>query len=242
MQKITSQMFECWMTILGQVPGSVLWLLGGDDDTNARLRGLAEQKGVAPERLIFAAKKPNPEHLARYALADLFLDTFPYGAHTTAADAMWMGVPILTTPGTSFATRVCASLAHAGGIGELVCPTPEIYVARAIELGRNAKTISELKERLTTARQSSLLFDTPRLVRELENLYRGMWEEFQAGRRPVPDLSNLDIYHEIGVELTLESVSPSTQDDYRRLYRDRLETRNCISPIKADARLWTGEK
>ena len=242
MQKITSQMFGCWMTILGQVPGSVLWLLGGDDDTNARLRGLAQQKGVAPERLIFAAKKPNPEHLARYALADLFLDTFPYGAHTTAADAMWMGVPVLTTPGTSFATRVCASLAHAGGIGELVCPTPEIYVARAIELGRNAKTISELKERLTTARHSSLLFDTPRLVGELENLYRGMWEEFQAGRRPVPDLSNLDIYHEIGVELALEGASPSTQDDYRRLYRDRLETRNCISPIKADARLWNGEK
>ncbi len=242
MQKITSQMFERWMTILGQVPGSVLWLLGGGDETNARLRGLAEQKGVSPERLVFAAKKPNPEHLARYALADLFLDTFPYGAHTTAADAMWMGVPILTTPGTSFASRVCASLAHAGGIGELVCPTQEVYVARAIELGRNPKTISELKERLTVARQSSALFDTPRLVRELENLYRGMWEEFQAGRRPVPDLSNLDVYHEIGVELALENASPSTQDDYRLLYRDRLETRNCISPIKADARLWNGEE
>ena len=136
-------------------------------------------------------KKPNPEHLARYAIADLFLDTFPYGAHTTAADAMWMGVPILTTPGRSFASRVCASLAHAGGIGELVCPTQEVYVARAIELGRNPKKISELKERLTVARQSSALFDTPRLVRELENLYRGMWEEFQAGRRPVPDLIQL---------------------------------------------------
>ncbi|HYA74245.1 MAG TPA: glycosyl transferase, partial [Roseiarcus sp.] len=141
-----------------------------------------------------------------------------------------------------FASRVCASLAHAGGIGDLVCPTPEIYVARAIELGRDSKKISELKERLTAGRQSSLLFDTPRLVRELENAYRRMWEEFQAGRRPVPDLSNLDIYHEIGVELALENASPSTQDEYRLLYRDRLETRNCISPIKADARLWNGEE
>ena len=109
-QKITPQTFARWMTILGQVPGSVLWLLGGTDDTNARLKSLAEQTGVSPERLIFAGRKPNSEHLARYALADLFLDTFPYGAHTTAADAMWMGVPIVTTPGMSFASRVCASL------------------------------------------------------------------------------------------------------------------------------------
>ena len=179
--------------------------------------------------------------MARYALADLFLDTFPYGAHTTAADAMWMGVPILTTPGMSFASRVCASLAHAAGIGELVCPSQEVYVARAIELGRNAEKASELKKRLASSRQSSLLFDTRSLVRELENLYRGMWEEFQAGRRPVPDLTNLDIYHEIGVELTLESASPPSQGEYRRIYRDRLESRNCISPIKPDARLWQGE-
>lgn len=240
-QKITPQIFERWMTILAQVPGSVLWLLGGTDDTNARLKSLAEQKGVSRERLIFAGRKPNPEHLARYALADLFLDTFPYGAHTTAADAMWMGVPILTTPGMSFASRVCASLAHAGGIGELVCPSQESYVARAIELGRNAEKASELKRRLATSRQSSLLFDTTRLVRELESLYRGMWEEFQAGRRPVPDLTNLDVYHEIGVELALESASPASQDEYRRLYRDRLETRNRTSPIKPDARLWQGE-
>ncbi len=241
MQKITPQVFEQWMTILSRVSGSVLWLLGDAEDTNARLRSLAEQKGVSPERLVFAAKKPNPEHLARYAIADLFLDTFPYGAHTTAADAMWMGVPILTTPGRSFASRVCASLAHAGGIGELVCATRENYVARAIELGRDPKKIVELKDRLRTSRQSSLLFDTPRLVCELENLYRGMWDEFRAGRRHVPDLSNLDIYLEVGVELALEDAHLSTQDEYRRLYQDRLETRNCISPIKADARLWKGE-
>ena len=178
MQKITPPTFAMWMTILTQTPGSVLWLLSGGDETDARLHDLAAQSGVAPERLIFAAKKANPEHLARYALADLFLDTFPYGAHTTAADAMWIGVPILTSPGKSFASRVCASLAHAAGIGELVCPTHEIYVARAIELARDPQRISALKQRLIAGRQSSLLFDTPRLVRDLENLYRGMWDEF----------------------------------------------------------------
>src|SRR6202041_1462378 len=114
--------------ILAQAPGSVLWLLGGADDTDSRLRDLAAQSCVAPERLIFARKKPNPEHLARYALADLFLDTFPYGAHTTAADAMWMGVPVLTIPGKSFASRVCASLVTAAGIGEMVCEDVDQYV------------------------------------------------------------------------------------------------------------------
>lgn len=237
-QKITPPMFARWMMILTQVPGSVLWLLGATDETNARLKGLAERSGIAPERVIVAEKRPNPEHVARYALADLFLDTFPYGAHTTAADAMWMGVPVLTIPGMGFASRVCTSLAQAGGIGDLVCPTPEVYVDRAIELGRDPRKVAEYKERLIAARNNSLLFDTPRLIRELEALYRGMWEEFQAGRRPVPELTNLDIYHEIGVELAAEGASPSTPDEYRRLYRDMMETRNCIDPIGADARLW----
>ena len=238
MQKITPPTFAMWMTILTQTPGSVLWLLSGGDETDARLRDLAAQSGVAPERLIFAAKKANPEHLARYALADLFLDTFPYGAHTTAADAMWIGAPILTSPGKSFASRVCASLAHAAGIGELVCPTQEIYVARAIELARDPQQISALRQKLIAGRQSSLLFDTARLVRDLENLYRGMWDEFQGGRRPVPDLSNLDSYHDVGVEISLENHPFLTPDAYRRLYRDKLEVRHAIDPIRPDSRLW----
>ncbi len=242
MQKTTPPIFSAWMSILTQTPGSVLWLLGGGDETNARLQGLAAQSGVAPERLIFAAKKANPEHLARYVLADVFLDTFPYGAHTTAADAMWMGVPIVTMPGKSFASRVCAGLAKAGGIGELVCPTLEIYVARAVELGRNPRMVSALKQKLVAGRQSSLLFDTPRLVRELEGLYRGMWEDFQRGRRPVPDLSNLDAYHEIALDLGLENRVPSEPDDYRRVYQDRLAVRHRIDPIRPDSRLWRNGK
>jgi predicted O-linked N-acetylglucosamine transferase (SPINDLY family) len=240
-QKITSQIFECWITILSQVPASVLWLLGGADDTNARLRGLAAQEGVSPERLIFAGMKPNPEHLARYALADLFLDTFPYGAHTTAADAMWMGVPILTIPGKSFASRVCASLANAAGLGELVCPTREAYVARAIEFGANPDRLSKYREILSLGRKTSVLFDTSRCVRELENAYGMMWQEFEAGRRPIPDLSNMDIYHEIGIELVLEDKIPSAEEDYHLLYKDKLLVRDIVSPIKADARLWSGK-
>ncbi len=120
-QKITPGMLQNWIAILQQVPGSVLWLLSANRETDDRLRQLVAKSGIAPDRLIFAEKKPNPQHLARYVLADLFLDTFPYGAHTTASDAMWMGTPVLTYPGNSFASRVCASLVHAAGIGDFVC-------------------------------------------------------------------------------------------------------------------------
>jgi predicted O-linked N-acetylglucosamine transferase (SPINDLY family) len=238
MQKLTSLTFQRWMTILGQVPDSVLWLLTGTDDTNERLRQLASQGGVKPERLIFAEKKANPEHLARYPLADLFLDNLPYGAHTTAADAMWMGVPILTLPGRSFASRVCASLVRAAGIGDLVCKTPDAYVARAIELGVDRKKLAQVKENLVFGRDTCLLFDTPRLVRNLEALYRRMWEEFERGSLPIPDLSNLDIYHEIGLELDLESTELLTDEAYRSLYAQKLANWHNTYPIKPDARLW----
>ena len=239
-QKITPSVFDSWMTILRETPVGVLWLLGSGDDMEARLKGFADSRGVPPARLVFARKKANPEHLARYVLADLFLDTFPYGAHTTAADAIWMGTPVLTTPGRSFASRVCASLAHAAGIGDLVCANLESYVARAIELGRDSGQLSQFKQRLAAKRNASLLFDTPRLVRDLENLYRGVWEEFQQGRLPVPDLANLEVYHEIGVELSLANAAPAADEDYRRTYCDRLEAQNALCPLRPDSRLWKG--
>ncbi|CAN0407175.1 unnamed protein product, partial [Phaeothamnion confervicola] len=136
-QKNMPVLFQLWMHILGQVPGSVLWLLSATNDTNDRLRAVAQQCGVAPERLIFAEKEPNPQHLARYRLADVFLDTFPYGAHTTAADALWMGVPVLTIPGRSFASRVCADLVRAAGLADLVCATPAAYAEKAIALAND---------------------------------------------------------------------------------------------------------
>jgi predicted O-linked N-acetylglucosamine transferase (SPINDLY family) len=240
MQKVTPAVFASWIRILAQVPRSVLWLLGGSDDTNARLSIRARQAGVAAERLIFAEKKPNPEHLARYALADLFLDTFPYGAHTTAADAIWMGVPVLTRPGRSFASRVCASLVTAAGLGDLICDGPAQYEARAIELGRNRDLLSKIKQALAARRPACLLFDTPRLVGALEHLYRGMWEEFRADRLPVPDLSNLDIYHEIGLELATGDVQFDSDEAYYATWTAALADRHAASPIRADARLWDG--
>jgi predicted O-linked N-acetylglucosamine transferase (SPINDLY family) len=238
LQKLTAITFQRWMTILSQVPGSVLWLLGAAPETNERVRQLATAQGVGPERIVFADKRANPEHVARYALADLFLDNFPYGAHTTAADSIWMGVPILTTPGRTFASRVCASLVRAAGIGDLVCATPDVYVTRAIELGRDRQKLAAYKQKLLAGRDTCLLFDTPLLVRHLEDLYRQMMVELEEGRLPVPDLSNLDIYHEIGCELDLDQSELLTDKAYRALYHEKLVDWNANYPIRPDNRFW----
>lgn len=238
MQKITAITWRRWMTILRQVPDSVLWLLTGTAETNERLRQKAAELGVAPERLVFAEKMANPDHLARYPLADLFLDTFPYGSHTTASDAMWMGVPILTLPGRSFAARVCTSLVHAAGIPEMVCKTPEDYVARATAFGRDRSSLQPIRDRLTAGRDSCRLFDMPALIRDLEALYRQMWTEFEQGRLPVPDLRNLEVYHEAGIEQDLENIELLSDEAYRTAYMDRLVARHALFPIAPDDRLW----
>ena len=141
MQKLTSLTFARWMDVLRQVPNSVIWLLRTDEKTNERVKQMASQQGIAPERVILADRANNPEHLARYALADLFLDTLPYGSHTTASDALWMGVPILTLSGRGFASRVCGSLVRAAGLPEMICSSAEDYVARAIALGHNRSEV-----------------------------------------------------------------------------------------------------
>jgi predicted O-linked N-acetylglucosamine transferase (SPINDLY family) len=226
------------MQILAGVPGSVLWLLGGTGDTNARLTELASQSGVAPERLIFSGKKPNPQHLARYALADLFLDTFPYGAHTTASDAMWMGVPVLTVCGHGFASRVCTSLVTAAGMSELVCEDHKAYVARAIELGRNPKALDKLKKKLRANRDNCLLFNTPLLVEELEKQYRVMWDEYRRGELAKPNLVNLDAYHEIAVRLQTESGLVAWNSGLEQRYKKELEAWNDTWGLQPDTRLW----
>ncbi len=240
MQKITQPVFKSWMTILSNVPGSFLWLLSGTGDANARLIKAAEQCGIPAYRLIFAEKRPNPQHLARFALADLFLDTFPYGAHTTAANSMWMGVPILTVPGRSFASRVCASLVHAAGMDDLVCPTADVYVTRAIELGRNPEKLTAAKQKLAANRDTCLLFDTPKLARSLEDLYRQMWADFEAGNLPKPELTNLDVYHSVGTELALEGVGSLTDEAYAKRYEDRLDLWHSNYPMSPDRRMWPG--
>jgi predicted O-linked N-acetylglucosamine transferase (SPINDLY family) len=218
MQKITERVFSRWMAILADVPGSVLWLLAGTEEANERLRQAAAARGVAPERLVFADKRANPHHLARYPQADLFLDTFPYGSHTTAADALWMGVPVLTLLGRSFAARVCASLVRAAGIGETVCATGEDYVARAVAYGRDPSSLRPLRERLLAGRDTCLLFDTPLLVRRLEGLYGQMAQAAANDVLPVPRLRGLDLAHEFGTGLALADSETLDDAAYRALY------------------------
>ena len=151
-QKITRFTFLRWMEILKRTDGSVLWLLESAGETKANLKAHASESGVDPGRLIFAPKQPNARHLARYGLADLFLDTAPYGAHTTASDALFMGVPVLTFRGRSFAARVCGSLVSAAGLPDLVCEGPRDYVERAIALARDRQRAGGLKARLEAGR------------------------------------------------------------------------------------------
>lgn len=238
--KITPFTWRRWMQILQSVPGSVLWLLDGIATTNERLRQHASEHGVAPERIVFARKLTNPYHLARYALADIFLDTSPYGAHTTASDALWMGVPVLTLIGRSFASRVCSSLVTSAGLPELVCRDSDAYVARAVELGSDRAKLAEYRARLRDGRDRCVLFDTPLLVSRLEQLYREMWHEAVAGLTPRPDLSNLDIYGEIGAALDRDDVEMGAVEEYRGLYLRELAERDAFSMIREDRRLWRG--
>lgn len=237
-QKISRFTFERWMSILKRVPKSVLWLLTSTETTNERLRKRAEQHGIAPSRLIFANKMANPDHLARYPLADLVLDTAPYGAHTTANDALWLGVPILTLSGRSFASRVCGSLVQAAGLPECVCSTPEDYVERAVALEKDRATLAGYKDRLAANHDSCTLFDMERLVDSLESLYRAMIEDYRQGRLPRPQLANLDVYQQVGIEMDHETIEVMAIPDYNIWYRNRLAQRHRLWPIDPDDRLW----
>lgn len=237
-QKITPFVFRQWMAILHAVPDSVLWLMQGGEAAEAALRARAEAAGVDPARLIFAPALRNADHVARYAAADLFLDTWPYGAHTTASDALWMGVPVLTVPGRSFASRVCASLVRAAGLGELVCADWNTYVARAVALAWDRTVVARLRERLLAGRTTSTLFNTAGLVRALEDLFRGIWRDAQAGRLPVPDLTNLDAYLEIGSGFDFDEAEPEAVAMQEARWRAALAHRHAYSPLPADQRLW----
>ncbi len=238
LQKLTEATFTLWLTILSRVDGSVLWLLGGTAETRERLRLRAAEQGIAPSRLVFADKKSNPDHVARYVLADLFLDSRPYGAHTTAADALWMGVPVLTLPGRSFASRVCASLVTAAGLDDMVCATPDRYVAQAVAFGLDRDRLAVVRQRLVANRDRCLLFDTARLVAHLEDLYGEMWDDFRTGHLPVPDLTNLDAYHDAGLDLDVETSELLGDDAYEARYREVLALRANTAQLLPDRRLW----
>lgn len=170
--KFTAAVFDIWMRLLGQVPGSVLWLRNGK--TADTLRIAAQARGIDPSRLVFADRVAAELHLARHQLADLFLDTLPYNAHATACDALWAGLPVLTRRGNAFAARVAASLVTAAGLPELITDTAEDYEALALALARDPARLKALRGKLAASRAKAPLFDTPRLARDLETAYRRM--------------------------------------------------------------------
>jgi len=182
--KITPAMFDIWMRLLRDVDGSVLWLLRGNASVPRNLRREAMARGVAPERLVFADRVPLADHLARHRLADLFLDTLPYNAHTTASDALWAGLPVLTCLGTTFAGRVAASLNAAIGLSDLTTRTLRDYESLAFHLATDPVMLAETKQKLARHRESHPLFDTDRFRRHLEAAYIMMWKRYQRGEPP----------------------------------------------------------
>ncbi len=181
--KITPATFDVWMRILQQVEGSVLWLLEVSTATG-NLRKEAILRGVEASRLVFAPRMGLPDHLARHRLADLFLDTLPCNAHTTASDALWAGLPVLTQTGETFAGRVAASLLEAIELPELITRTPEAYEALAIELATNLKYLANIKSKLAANRLRAPLFDTKLFTRHIEAAYTAMQERCYAGLEP----------------------------------------------------------
>jgi len=182
--KILPETFASWMRILNVVEGSVIWLFQDNPWAVENLKKEALNHGVDASRLIFADRMLLAEHLARHQQADLFIDTFPYNAHTTASDALWAGLPVLTLIGQSFASRVAASLLNAVGLPELITDTKEGYEAMAIELAAEPEKLAAIKQKLQENRNITPLFDTPLFTKNLEAAYIKMMERYQADLQP----------------------------------------------------------
>lgn len=182
--KITREFFDAWMRLLQSCEGSVLWLLDSNDTATANLRKEAQSRGVDPARLVFAPKQDLPRHLARHRAADLFLDNLPCNAHTTASDALWAGLPVLTCIGTTFAGRVAASLLQAVGLPELVTHDLGAYEALAGKLAADPAFLKSFRERLAANRSTHPLFNSQRTCRHIEAAYTRMWETWLRGEAP----------------------------------------------------------
>lgn len=181
--KLEPPVFRAWMRILARVPGSALWLYADKTAARANLAREAAALGIDPARLMFAEKMAKPRHLARLAQADLFLDTFSINAHTSASDALWAGVPLLTCPGDAFPARVAASLVTAAGLPQLACRSIEDYENAAVRIAHDPAELGSLRRTLA-ARERLPLFDTPRFVRDLESAFDAMWTRCASGRPP----------------------------------------------------------
>jgi predicted O-linked N-acetylglucosamine transferase (SPINDLY family) len=179
--KIMPATFDCWMRILRRVEGSVLWLFADNPAAVGNLQREAALRGVSAERLVFANRLDLPEHLARHRAADLFIDTWPCNAHTTASDALWAGLPVLTCAGESFASRVAASLLTAIRLPELIASTPQHYEELAVSLATDPQRLAHVRQKLADNRLSTPLFDTHLYVKHIEAAYTKMYEHYQAG-------------------------------------------------------------
>jgi predicted O-linked N-acetylglucosamine transferase (SPINDLY family) len=188
--KLTPETFRRWMRILAQTPDSLIWLPKPDPLAEDNLKREAQARGIAPQRLVFAPRVPSfEEHLGRLALADLFLDGLPYGAHTTASDALWAGLPLVTLAGNSFAGRVAASLLSALGLPELITASAEDFEALALALAREPARLASMRGKLAAARTTAPLFDTGKTTGAIERAWQIMFEN--RGKPPesfsVPD-------------------------------------------------------
>lgn len=179
--KITPDIFDVWMRLLQKIPGSVLWLFKSNDLVENNLRREAQARGVEPERLVFAPGMLLDKHLARHVCADLFLDTLPINAHTTASDALWAGLPVLTCAGDTFASRVAGSLLHAAGLSELVTSSLQEYEDKALALAMDIVALKGIRERLQTTKRKVPLFDIGRFVTHIDSAYQIMHARWLAG-------------------------------------------------------------
>lgn len=182
--KLNPRLFGIWMKLLAHLPHSVLWLVGDNETQMRNLRAWASARGIAPQRLVFAGRLPYAEHLARYGLADLVLDTLPFNGGTTTSDALWGGAPVLTCLGNSFAGRMAASLLRALGLPELITDTLDDYQARALYLAHHPEETAALRQKLAANRTTQPLFDTALATRHIEAAYVQMWQRFEAGLPP----------------------------------------------------------
>ena len=184
--KTSPVLFDIWMRLLKAVPNSVLWLISSSPQTIINLRREAAARGIEPHRLVFATTILLPDHLARHRLADLFLDTLPINAHTTASDALWAGLPLLTCAGSSFVSRVAGSTLLAVDLPELITTSLAEYESRAVELARDKAQLKSLRERLARNLPTASLFDIARYTRNLEGAYIHMWSQWRSGQAPQP--------------------------------------------------------
>jgi predicted O-linked N-acetylglucosamine transferase (SPINDLY family) len=182
--KISSKEFDVWMRVLAKTEGSVLWLLKSNQWATVNLKQEAEARGISADRLIFAEKVPQAEHLARHRLADLFLDTFNYNAHTTTSDSLWAGLPVVTKLGEGFAARVAASLLTAVDLPELIAESEEAYEALILELVTHPVKLDQIKSKLDANRIKQPLFNTEMYTKHLECGYRLAYDRYFNGYSP----------------------------------------------------------